>query len=245
MKKLLVANWKMNPQTKAEAVRLLKASDAVNWVVCPPAPFISEAKKALTKAKVGAQNVSVKKEGPFTGEYSADQIKAVGAEYVILGHSERRALGETDEEIAQKLMHVLEAGLTPILCVGETGQQRQLGQTREVLDHQLRVALVQVRGREFKKSIIVAYEPVWAISTSHKTEGLTTETPADANELALYIKSQTTDLTKPVKVLYGGSVNSSDILSFLQEPQIDGTLIGGASLKVMEVKLITKLVTKA
>lgn len=235
----------MNPQTKAEAVKLLKASDAANWVVCPSAPFIGEAKKALKKAKVGAQNVSVKKEGPFTGEYSANQIKAVGAEYVILGHSERRALGETDEEIAQKLIHALEAGLTPILCVGETGQQRQLGQTREVLDHQLRVALVQVRGREFKKPVIVAYEPVWAISTSHKTEGLTAETPADANELALYIKSQTTDLTKPVKVLYGGSVNSSDILSFLQEPQIDGTLIGGASLKVTEVKLITKLVTKA
>lgn len=235
----------MNPQTKAEAVKLLKASDSANWVVCPPAPFIGEAKKALKKAKVGAQNVSVKKEGPFTGEHSANQIKAVGAEYVILGHSERRALGETDEEIAQKLIHALEAGLTPILCVGETGQQRQLGQTREVLDHQLRVALVQVRGREFKKPVIVAYEPVWAISTSHKTEGLAAETPADANELALYIKSQTTDLTKPVKVLYGGSVNSSDILSFLQEPQIDGTLIGGASLKVTEVKLIAKLVTKA
>ncbi len=235
----------MNPQTKAEALKLFKATDAVQWVVCPPAPFIGEAKKVLTKAKVGAQNVSVKRMGPLTGEYSADQIKAVGAEYVIIGHSERRALGETDEEIGQKLVCAFEAGLTPILCVGETGEQRQLGQTHEVLDHQLRVALVQVRGREFKKPLIVAYEPVWAISTSEKTAGLSVETPTDANEIASYIKSQTTDLSKPVKVLYGGSVSSSDILSFLTEAQIDGVLIGGASLKVAEIKSITKIVTKA
>ncbi len=245
MKKLLIANWKMNPQSKAEAAKLFKATDAAQWVICPPAPFISEAKKIVKKAKVGAQDVAAKRMGPLTGEYSADQIKAVGAEYVIIGHSERRALGETDEEIGQKLVCAFEAGLTPILCVGETGEQRQLGQTHEVLDHQLRVALVQVRGREFKKPLIVAYEPVWAISTSEKTAGLSMETPTDANELASYIKSQTTDLLKPVKVLYGGSVSSSDILSFLAEAQIDGALIGGASLKVAEVKSITKIVTKA
>ncbi len=239
MKKLLVFNWKMNPRKAAEAHQLARSSDFAGVVVAPPFVFLEEVEVLLKKALLGAQDLFWQREGAFTGEVSADELKNFGVEYVIIGHSERRqVMGETDAIIARKIRAALTAGLRAILCVGETKAERSAQQKEEVLDRQLTIGISQIKNipPSVRRRLLIAYEPVWAIGTG------TPETPEDAATTSRWIKKlvkQHIGFAPPV--LYGGSVNSQNIRNFVQLKDIDGALIGGASLKKLEVKKIVEL----
>lgn len=235
MSKLLIFNWKMNPGTLKEAVALAKASDYKNVVMTPPFLFIEEVAKVLKKAKLGAQDVFWESKGAFTGEVSAQELKDLCVEYVIVGHSERRhQLGETDEMIAKKLKAAAENGLTPVLCVGETKAEKDAGKKEVVIKKQLTKGLSLIT-KSYKlkaNSLLVAYEPVWAIGTGDP------ETSESARETIKYIKKilRPTPYDLRVRVLYGGSVNSSNLADYIKFKEIDGALVGGASLNKEEVK---------
>lgn len=241
MNKILIANWKMNPDKEADAVKLAKACDAEGVILCPPFPFLKSVGQAVKKAGLGAQDACFEASGPFTGEVSPTQLKSTGAEYVILGHSERRAhLGETDEIIGRKVAAALEAGLTPIVCVGETRSERDKGQTREVIDRQIRMAFAQIPAQggqarsavQAKYNVILTYEPVWAISTNAGE----TATLAGVQDMINYMEGIVRGLPIVPAFIYGGSVNSDNLGSFLACPEIHGALVGGASLKPAEFK---------
>lgn len=243
MTKILIANWKMNPQTEKAAIVLAKACDAEGVILCPPFPFLKAVKQAIKKATLGAQDLCFENGGPFTGEVSALQLKSVGVEYVIIGHSERRAhLGETDELVARKVAAALEAGITPVVCVGETRDERDKGQTREVIDRQTRMAFSlipagggQARGGNKQETfnVILTYEPVWAISTNKGAEGAT---PESAQDMINYMQGIVRGLPVVPAFIYGGSVNPENLESFLQCSEVHGGLVGGASLKPAEFK---------
>lgn len=240
--KILIANWKSNPQTEEEAVALAKASDAAGWVICPPFVFIAAIAGKLKKAVLGAQDVFWTS-GPFTGEISPAQLKAFGVQYVIIGHSERREnLGETDEMIGKKMVATLEAGFIPVLCVGESKSTRDAGQAQAVVKRQLEMALAHLQNCDQK--LLIAYEPIWAISTSKER---TPDNPKDTVSMIGFMQKTAGALCPKMQpqFLYGGSVNSENAASFLSEPKINGALIGGASLKLEEVKKITKIVSSA
>ena len=226
----------MNPGSLSEAVALAKASDYKNVVVAPPFPFIEEVGKVLKKAELGAQDLFWEDKGAFAGEVSAEELKSVGVKYVIIGHSERRhKLGETDEMIAKKLKAAVDGGLIPVLCVGETKKEKETDQKEAVLEKQLKTALSNIQIPNSKFQIIVAYEPVWAIGTGDP------ETPESAVKTIKYIKSLLKTLypkpsTLNPKVLYGGSVNSQNLGDYLKYKEVDGALVGGASLNKEEVK---------
>ncbi|OGN11179.1 MAG: triose-phosphate isomerase [Candidatus Yanofskybacteria bacterium RIFCSPHIGHO2_02_FULL_43_15c] len=237
--KLLIFNWKMNPATLKKALFLAKVSDYENVVVCPPFPFIEEVGEALKKAKLGAQDVFYESKGAYTGEVSAQELKNLCVEYVIVGHSERRhKLGETDEMIAKKLKAALENGLIPILCVGETKKERGAGKREAVIERQLKTGL-SLYPKPYTLNPIIAYEPVWAIGTGNP------ETPESALESIKFIKSlvQSQKLNVKCQMLYGGSVDSKNLGGYLQYKEIDGALVGGASLKKEEIKKMVKLAT--
>ncbi len=228
MNKPLILNWKMNPETLREAVALAKASDFKNTVVVPPLPFLEEVGKVLKKAELGAQDLFWEDKGAFTGEVSAKELKDIGVKYVIIGHSERRhKLGETDEMIAKKLKAALENGLTPVLCVGETKKEKDAGQKEEVIKRQIEkgLSLVSQKSKVKSQKLLIAYEPVWAIGTGDP------ETPEGARETIQFIKKIIS-----AKVLYGGSVNSENLADYLKFKEVDGALVGGASLNKEEVK---------
>ncbi|MEK7192218.1 MAG: triose-phosphate isomerase [Patescibacteria group bacterium] len=257
MKKIIIANWKLNPESLKEARKLAKESDIDGLVICPPFPFIEEAAKVLKKAKLGAQDLFWKEQGAYTGEVSATQLKDFGVEYVIIGHSERRQnLGETDETVAKKIAAALKAGLTPILCVGETQTERDAGKTKEVVERQLKIGISlienchrQRRGPALKKSrkwwrekfkienLVIAYEPIWAIGSG------TPDTPENMLEMVQFVK----DILNPAPytlnplIIYGGSVTSKNVKEFTQHREIDGVLVGGASLNAEEIKKIVKI----
>lgn len=234
-KPLVAGNWKMNKTVSearelAGAVRSAERPDGVCVVLCPPFPALVPVADALRGSKValGAQNAHWERSGAFTGEVSAAMLVEAGCRYVILGHSERRRLfGETDESVARRMAAVLGAGLVPILCVGETLVEREAGRVREVLDRQTRGALsglpVDSAGR-----MVLAYEPVWAIGTGRHAE------PQQAQEAHAFLRSRLADLAGPdaagVPILYGGSVTPSNARDLFAQPDIDGGLIGGASL---------------
>ena len=228
----------MNPGSLAEAVKLAKAIDAKGVVICPPFPFLSEVKKYIKKAKLGAQNVFWENPAPggaYTGEVSATMLKKIGAEYVILGHSERRVyLNETDEIINKKLMTSLATGLKPVLCIGEPRAVRGKGisAAKKYVAGQLKKDL-----RGVHVAPIIAYEPIWAIGTGKAEE------PSAAAEMAGFIKSllASAPYRLDTKVLYGGSVTSMNILRIISYRELDGALVGGASLKSQEFKKIIKL----
>ena len=252
MAKLLIFNWKMNPETVEEAVSLAKASDYENTVIVPPFLFIEEVGKVLKKAKLGAQDVAWADKGAFTGEVSAQELKNLCVEYVIIGHSERRhKLGETDEVIAKKMKSAVDAGLTPILCVGETEKESGIMNQESRMNYiknQLEQGLKYIHNSSFliRNSLIVAYEPVWAIGTGNS------ESPESALKTIKFIK----DFLRPTpyglraKVLYGGSVDSKNLNDYLSVggrsssggKYIDGALVGGASLKVPEIEGMLKLI---
>ena len=237
-KKIVAANWKMN-MTQAEAARfvevlLLEVGDIadVEIVIVPPFTAISKVTELLGETqniKVGAQNMHWEKSGAFTGEISAALLRDLFVRYVVLGHSERRSLfGETDEMVNRKLHAAHEATLRPIVCVGETLQQREGGQVEKVLSTQLRGSLAGFSAKELHE-MIIAYEPVWAIGTGQVA------TPAEAQEAHAFIRKTLAELSdeataERMRIQYGGSVKPDNARELMSQPDIDGALVGGASL---------------
>lgn len=229
--------------TASEGVALVKAiaplvtEATCDVVVCVPAidiPAVSEALKG-TNIRLGAENVHFAEKGAYTGEISAAMLKEYGVEYVIIGHSERRQyFGETDETVNKRTLTALTAGLTPIVCVGETLEERETGKTENVLHRQLKEGL---KGVEDITKLVVAYEPVWAIGTGK------TATAAQANETIGYIRKTLGELfcekcAAKVRIQYGGSMNAGNCKELMAQEEIDGGLIGGASLKAPDFSAI-------
>lgn len=234
---VIAGNWKMNkgPAQAVELINELKplVKDAkATVVVCAPAIDIPAAKKALkgSKIKLGAQNVHFMESGAYTGELSASMLKEAGVEYVIIGHSERRQyFAETDETVNLRVKAAVAGGLIPIICVGEKKEQREAGYTDALVAYQTLIALTGLSDDEIKK-VIIAYEPVWAIGT-----GLTA-TDEQANETIGVIREAIRakygkHVSDKVRIQYGGSMNPKNVKGLMAQPQIDGGLIGGASLK--------------
>lgn len=233
-KKLIAGNWKMNGSLAANEalVRAIAAGmgDAQCTVaVCVPAPYLAQlqALRQGTALEVGSQDVSAHEQGAYTGELSAAMLKEFGVRYAIVGHSERRQYhGETDTVVADKAKAALAHGITPIVCVGETLAEREAGKTEEVVKRQL-AAVIHTNGHCISE-IVVAYEPVWAIGTGK------TATPEQAQQVHAVLRAQlhaATTNDKRIAILYGGSMNAANAASLLSQPDIDGGLIGGASLK--------------
>lgn len=236
-KPIIAGNWKMNktPQEAAELIAELKPlvkDAAAQVVVCVPAVDIPASVQAVrgSKIKVGAQNVHFKESGAYTGELSAQMLKACKVDYVIIGHSERRQyFGETDETVNLRTLAAVKAGLIPIVCVGEKKEQREAGYTDDLVAYQTLTALTGLTKEEVAK-VVIAYEPVWAIGT-----GLTA-TDEQANEtIAVIRKAVAAKYGKAaagkVRIQYGGSMNPKNVKGLMAQPEIDGGLIGGASLK--------------
>jgi len=233
---LIVGNWKMNGSLAANhdlllAINLGLSSATCLAAVCVPAPYLAQAQMAVTGSLlIGAQDVSMHEQGAFTGEVSADMLRDFGVRYAIVGHSERRQYhGESDTDVATKAQRALAAGITPIVCVGETLAEREAGQTQAVVKRQL-AAVIHTNGHCISE-IVVAYEPVWAIGTGQ------TATPAQAQEVHALLRAQLAAATahpERISLLYGGSMNASNAASLLAQQDIDGGLIGGASLKAAD-----------
>ncbi|HLT92370.1 MAG TPA: triose-phosphate isomerase [Woeseiaceae bacterium] len=242
---LIAGNWKMNGGSDANAalVRgiLSGASDlSCKLLICPPFPYLVPVAEMLrgTPVALGAQNVSEHRPGAYTGEVAAAMLTDVGCEYVIVGHSERRSLfGESNATVAAKFKAALAEGLVPILCVGETLEQREAGDTEQVIDAQLD-AVLEGAGLEGFARAVVAYEPVWAIGTGR------TATPEQAQAVHRHIRerlaAQDAGIAERLPILYGGSVKGDNAAGLLAMPDIDGGLIGGASLKAEEFLAIAR-----
>ncbi len=237
-KKLIAGNWKMNGSLAANAALMGEllagiGQPACDVAVCVPAVYLAQVQLLLAGQggiALGAQDVSQHESGAYTGDVSAAMLKELGARYVIVGHSERRQYqGETDAQVAVKAQRALAAGLTPIVCVGETLRERELGETESVVSRQLS-AVIQLNGERLV-DLVVAYEPVWAIGTGR------TATPEQAQTVhaALRALLAAADLQAAgVRILYGGSMNAGNAAELLAQPDIDGGLIGGASLKARD-----------
>jgi triosephosphate isomerase len=240
MKKLIAGNWKMNGSLAANAALLdalsrglAAAPAACEVAVCVPAPYLAQvqamhsAQAGLASIELGAQDVSAQASGAYTGEVSAAMLKDFGCRFAIVGHSERRQYhGESDALVAEKAKAALASGITPIVCVGETLAEREAGHTEEVVKRQL-AAVIHSNGHCISE-IVVAYEPVWAIGTGK------TASPEEAQAVHAVLRAQlkaATDQFARVKILYGGSMNAANAATLLAQPDIDGGLIGGASLK--------------
>ena len=240
-KTVIAGNWKMNmtaTETKKFAEDLKKIMPRAKWcdvVVCVPAANISTAIKAFKDARVsvGAQNVFYEKSGAYTGEVSADMLKDLGVKYVIVGHSERRAMfGETDAIVNKKVHAALNAGLNPIICVGESLDQREMGVTMELIALQVKSALAGVAAENIRRCVI-AYEPIWAIGTGK------TATAEQAAEVCTFIRTTVRHLygariARSITIQYGGSMKPSNAAELLSQPDIDGGLIGGAALNAAD-----------
>ena len=249
-KAVIAGNWKMN-MTAAEAKELIAAiaplvKDAtVDVVACTPFVDLSAAQEAAegTNLQIGAENCHWAKSGAFTGEVSAEMLSAMGVKIVIIGHSERRQyFGETDVTVHDRTRAALDAGLTVILCVGETLEQREQGITNELCAMQTKIALGGVSEEELKR-IIIAYEPVWAIGTGK------TATAEQANEVCAAIRETVKELYgcaagDGITLQYGGSMNAGNAAELLAQPDVDGGLIGGASLKPQDFAAIVEAATK-
>ena len=237
---LVAGNWKMNGSL-ASVQELLTAIKAgvgeiarAEVAVCPPFVFVPMAQTALegTVVRWGAQNLSTERSGAFTGEVAASMLKELGCHYVIVGHSERRSLyGEDDEMVAKKFAVARAAGLVPILCVGETLDEREKGVTEEVVARQLD-AVIGLEGAAALSDCVIAYEPVWAIGTG------VTATPDQAQEVHAFIRgrvaSREPQVAGRLRILYGGSMKPDNAAELMAKPDIDGGLIGGASLKASD-----------
>lgn len=236
-RKLIAGNWKMNGGLAANEA-LVKAmladigAPACDVALCAPAPYLAQLESLLQGSPIawGAQDVSAHEQGAYTGEVSVAMLKDFGCRYAIVGHSERRQYhGETDELVAAKAQRALAGGVTPIVCVGETLVQREAGETEAVVKRQL-AAVIHTVGHCITE-IVVAYEPVWAIGTGK------TATPEQAQQVHAVLRAQLAAATtnpKRIHILYGGSMNAANAASLLTQPDIDGGLIGGASLKAAD-----------
>ncbi|UPL49485.1 triose-phosphate isomerase [Hymenobacter sublimis] len=250
-KNIVAGNWKMNTTLQdgqaliSEIVNMVQdevTGSQVEVVVCPPFPFLSVIGKQLPaggRFHLGAQNCHQKESGAFTGEVSAQMLQSVGAEYVILGHSERRQyFREDDELLSQKLKAALAAGLKPIFCVGESLETREADETFDYLRKQLQDGLFHLSNEEFDQ-VVVAYEPIWAIGTGK------TATSAQAQEVHAFIREQIAraydaQAADNTTILYGGSANAQNARELFSQPDVDGGLIGGASLKSRDFTEIIK-----
>ncbi len=242
-KTIVAANWKMNGnlalvKQMSQMLNQVQLADNVDVIVCPSFPYLAalDAEMSSESIHLGAQNVNEHDKGAFTGEVSTDMLKELSVNFVILGHSERRAIyKETSTQVAHKVKQVIEAGLTPVLCIGESEAERTAMQTETVLASQLQPVLDEV-GIEVFKEIIIAYEPVWAIGTGK------TASPTMAQETHKFIREflaqSSESVADKVPLLYGGSVNAANSNELFAQPDIDGGLIGGASLKVEEFEII-------
>jgi triosephosphate isomerase len=244
---VIAGNWKMN-MTPSEAKKfieelapMVKGMDKCDIVLCVPYVDIAAAVEAAkgTNIKIGAENVHFKESGAYTGEVSAKMLLESGVEYVVVGHSERRQyFGETDQTVNLRTKAAVEAGLTAIVCVGETLEQRQLGYTETLLKYQTKIALTGISAEQLK-NIIVAYEPVWAIGTG------VTATADQADEGNGFVREAIAevygkDVAETVTVQYGGSMNDGNAAELLAKVNVDGGLIGGASLKTDKFTAIVK-----
>lgn len=238
---LIAGNWKMN-LTRAEAVSLAKevaekaaAYDNVDLAVCPPSVYLDAVAAVVrgTKLALGAQNMYHEPAGAFTGEISAAMLVDLGCTYVILGHSERRhILRESDDDVNKKTLAALAAGLVPIVCVGELLAERELGQTSAVIRRQVEGSLAGLSAEQMRR-VVIAYEPVWAIGTGKVA------TPQQAEEVHLELRKllrsrYNADVAEAVRIQYGGSVKPSNAAELLSQPDVDGALVGGASLKAAD-----------
>ena len=247
--KIVAGNWKMNLD-RAKAKELTAAVAArrgeaakVELVLCPPALYVETVGSALANAKstvgLGAQNMHDKASGAFTGEVAPPMLVDLGCQYVILGHSERRTLfGETDAAVNVKTKAALAAGLVPIVCVGETLEEREAGKTAAVVTGQVQGSLAGLSAADLEK-VVVAYEPVWAIGTGKVA------TPEQAQEVHALIRRLLAGLSSPevaarVRIQYGGSVKPDNAADLARQPDIDGALVGGASLKADDFLGIAK-----
>ena len=244
---VIAGNWKMNmtpAKTKAfieELAPMVKGMDKCDIVLCVPAIDIPAAVEAAkgTNINIGAENVHFKASGAYTGEISAEMLVEAGVKYVVVGHSERRQyFGETDQTVNLRTLAAVNAGLTAIVCVGETLEQRELGYTETLLKYQTKMALTGI-SKEQLKNIVVAYEPVWAIGTG------VTATADQADEGNGYVRAAIAevygaDVAETVTVQYGGSMNDANAAELLSKVNVDGGLIGGASLKTDKFTAIVK-----
>lgn len=245
-RRLIVGNWKMNGNRKDNASLLASIVDgshnqsaqgfessrqgSVEIVICPSFPYLYQVRDAIaaTRLLLGAQNVNEEEQGALTGEVSAKMLADMDCKFVIIGHNERRRLqGETDERVARKFIAAQRAGLTPIVCVGESLQEREQGQQLQVISRQL-TAVIEQAGLAAFANAIVAYEPVWAVGTGK------TATPAQAEEVHRHIRQQLGEYGATVPVLYGGSVKAHNAKELFALADIDGALLGGASLDAQE-----------
>ncbi|MGI4719282.1 MAG: triose-phosphate isomerase [Janthinobacterium lividum] len=243
--KLVVGNWKMNGSRAANATLLTGILEGLHGAkaaaaVCVPAPYLHQCQDLLNGSALawGAQDVSCQQPGAYTGEVCASMLQDFGCRYVIVGHSERRAYhGEASELVARKVKSALEAGLTPIVCVGETLVQREAGQTVQIVGEQL-AAVLELVGPEAVDKLVVAYEPVWAIGTGK------TATPAMAQEVHAALREKlracNSEAAERVLLLYGGSMKPDNAADLMAQPDIDGGLIGGAALKAADFLAIVK-----
>ena len=235
-KPIIAGNWKMH-KTIAEALEFVNEvkdrvnNDKVEAVICAPFTLLKDLKQATkgTNIKIGAQNMHFEEKGAFTGEISQLMLKELDMDYVVIGHSERRQyFNETDETVNKKVLKALEVGIDPILCVGETLEEREAGNTKDVCKVQVEKALENVSKEDLAK-VVIAYEPVWAIGTGK------TATSEDANDVIAYIREVVAnlygELANEVRIQYGGSVKPSNVAEIMNQSDIDGALVGGASLE--------------
>ena len=241
---LIAGNWKMNGdlQFAIDLIEAIKAGDAgkAELAVCPPAVYLMKVGGMLAESGIalGAQNVCDQEKGAFTGEVSANMLRECGCRYAIVGHSERRTLyGESDRLVAERFAMALEAGLEPILCVGETLDEREGGVTETIVGRQID-AVVERCGVDAFARAVIAYEPVWAIGTGQVA------TPEQAQAVHAFIRARLAgageDVAQKVQILYGGSMNPGNAGELLAQPDIDGGLIGGASLKANDFLAIAQ-----
>ncbi len=249
-KSVIAGNWKMN-KTPAEAAALINEMKPLvvgadcDIVLCVPFVDISAVVEAAkgSNIKIGAQNCHFKDCGAYTGEISANMLVASGVEYVIIGHSERRQyFGETDQTVNLRTLAALKAGLKTIVCVGETLEQRELGYTETLLKFQTKMALANV-SKEDLKNVIIAYEPVWAIGTG------VTATAEQADEGNRFVREAIAEIygretAETVTIQYGGSMNAKNVDELIEKVNVDGGLIGGASLKAEDFSVIVKAASK-
>jgi len=237
-RKIIAGNWKMNNNLNgtidliSSLAKSLNSSENCDIIVCPPFTSLSEANSQIknTAIKLGAQNMYFENEGAYTGEISAQMLKSVGCEFVILGHSERRAIfNESDSLINMKIKKAISSGLKPIFCVGESLEQREKGVTKDIIKMQVTEGLKDISSEEIQ-TLIIAYEPVWAIGTGKNA------TPEQAQEVHQFIRSlikekYSEEIADNMIIQYGGSVKPNNAKELLSQKDIDGALVGGASLK--------------
>ena len=234
-KPIIAGNWKMN-KTIEETIEFINEikdklnDDKVEAVICAPFTVLKDLKEATkgTNIKVGAQNMHYAESGAFTGEVSATMLKEIGVDYVIIGHSERRQyFNETNEACNKKVLKALEVGINPILCCGETLEQREANETKNICKTQVEEALKDIDVNDISK-VVIAYEPIWAIGTGK------TATSQDANDVISYIREVVAKLygekSNEVRIQYGGSVKPQNVAEIMAQSDIDGALVGGASL---------------